>query len=120
MCVQLKIKQKTLATEAQIIRLERKRLKAQIRKSRNVNKVIDTINSLHWHNVDVVRVESRATHLARAFMKKTPYLVAEQGRIEGKEYQFWNTVVPKVTAMAKKYDSYHITENDVKNWIKGF
>ena len=71
----LRVKAKSLAAEARIIRHEEYRAK----------RIWDTetLNSLHSHRVKVVRHWSRITHLALAYLKGTPYLSVEQTTKEG-------------------------------------
>jgi hypothetical protein len=61
----LKVKIKSLAAEAKIIRLEEKKAKA--RKNR------DLIVNLREHRIHTVRKECRASHLAQGFLKGRPY-----------------------------------------------
>lgn len=96
MSTELKIKYLSLASEAQIIRLERRRLKAQNVKIRiakdkllsvdqtklNVLETqkqsnMQTMNRIQIHKIIVVRTEARSTHLARNFLKGTPYQKVE-------------------------------------------
>lgn len=117
MSIELKIKQKSLAEEARIIRLEKRKLKSLIRKNRTKYSY-DTINSISNHNTNVVRVEARATHLARAFIKGVPYYVVESGRRDTKEYEFRNIILPKVLSMVKRYKfkGWMVTEEDISSW----
>lgn len=100
--VKLKIKIKTLAEEARIIRKEEKRIKD----GKEENKY--HINDLHLHRVGVVRRCARETHLAYAYLRGFSYsdieksakrkpnwdavakMVAKYGTIEqNKEFQKW-------------------------------
>lgn len=86
MTIELKVKARTLAAEARIIRgyeramvkkhaamVERRRAKSEDEQA--------VINALHGHRVahlrnhrcTIVRREARSTHLARAFLKGMPY-----------------------------------------------
>lgn len=69
MSVELKIKAKSLADEARVIRAEEKKAKAK-RKT-------ETVNSLHHHRLQVVRPAARATHIARGYLAGTPYRLIE-------------------------------------------
>lgn len=83
MSLELKIKAATLAAEARIIR----RWEAAIRKEKNRQRVkfgapdqktIDKFLNLHEHRTFLVRQVARSTHLARMFLKGTPYKAAEK------------------------------------------
>ena len=82
----LKVKLKSLAAEAKIIRLEETRSRGGIR------------NGLHEHRVGIVRFESRHTHLAYAFLRGKEY---EQVEKTCKTPPDWR----RVYKMVKKYGS---------------
>ena len=65
MCVELKVKLKSLAEESRIIRNDERRLKAK----RNFQK----LNELHDHRVHVVRPVARATHIAYGLLRGLGY-----------------------------------------------
>lgn len=121
MSIELKIKAKTLAEEARIIRLEKKKLKARARKAakhnytKHANRQWNQLNLLHVHDINTVRLEARATHLARAYIKDTPYLKVEQSC---KQPTYRNTyVIPKAARMIQKYHDNKVTTEHVNNWI---
>lgn len=60
---QLRVKVKSLACEAAIIRLEEERAKARVR--------TETLNGLHWHRKEIVRTAAYETQLAYFLLKKT-------------------------------------------------
>lgn len=107
MSVQLKIKSKHLATEPAIIKHEIKR--------NGQNQSL--ANNLRQHLVDVVRPESRATHLARAFIAGRDYGEVERSRKIDNEYAFWFTVIPRVLKMVNKYHDRTVARKDIENWI---
>ena len=66
----LKVKIKSLAAEARIIRLEECRAKARNRK--------DLVVGLAGHRRGIVRTVSRSTHLAYRFLRGRPYRATER------------------------------------------
>lgn len=92
----LKVKVKSLADEARIIRKEEKRTHGQLQAE------------LHWHRISDVRSEARASYLAYGLVRGTPLDKIEKPNIERSE-RLWE----KVRAMVKKYgptDSGYRTE----------
>lgn len=102
MSVFLKVKQKSLAEEAKIIRLERRRAKARARWQKAHDKAdaaqitYANIERLVHHERTIVTRENRATHLARNFLRGTPYL-----KVEGKCYSQPNW--DKVASLISRY-----------------
>lgn len=100
MSVELKIKAKHLALEPAIIRKEEYKLTKQMEWFRqhhqvkhntddvSYSKLYDKRQSLYLHRIQDVRNESRATHLARAFIKGTPYKVVEKSTKESISYDY--------------------------------
>lgn len=86
MKVYLKVKIKSLAAEAHIIRREEKRHRGEVRAG------------LHFHRIGPVRNEARATLLAYGFLRGRPLALIEpkRGKMAG---WMWE----KVEAMVKKY-----------------
>lgn len=86
MSIELKIKAKTLAAEARIIRREEiKRKRAYHRGvaagyEEEAQRELSKLELIHDHRVRDVREEARQTHLARAFLKGTPYQKLEANR----------------------------------------
>ena len=84
MSIQLKVKEKSLAAEAKIIRQEELKAKKSARwcNERQLSEQAAHYEkdrlSLYEHRIDVVRFECRATSLARAYIKGTPYRAVEQ------------------------------------------
>lgn len=118
MSVELKIKSKHLALEPAIIRKEEKKLLKQIRS----NKCNDTLEafrkfeSLSIHRKWNVRNESRATHLARAFLSGRPYSEVEQKRKPENEYKFKMYIIPRIVKMVSKYGKEEYSEKFITEW----
>jgi hypothetical protein len=118
MSIELKIKAKHLALEPAIIRKEESKLKKQFswftQKHQITEKDINVICKEHpelqaivWkhislsnHRKTVVRNASRATHLARAYIKGTPYSRVEKTRKNEIDFK---VVLPEVFRMIAKY-----------------
>lgn len=149
MSIELKIKSKSLAAEAKIIRDEENKISKAIRRQMAYQAktgVLDpqpekwrvrSLNSIHLHRTLNVRHEARSTLLARAFLAGQRYRDVEQN------VKCWFTlrviIVPKVLVMVNKYRSirpelgerepnwpwqrksaeFHYTEQDILDWIKG-
>ena len=83
MSIQLKIKSKHLSEEAKIIRFEERKLLKQLNwlydhnMTDEANKIKFLLHDIKSHRRIDVRSENRATFLARAFIKGTPYSVVE-------------------------------------------
>lgn len=77
----LKVKIKTLAAEARIIRKE----ELAAKQARHYDK----LQSLHCHRVGDVRRASRHSHLAYGFLRQVPYLKMEQSC---RSQPHWETV----------------------------
>lgn len=92
--VYLKVKVKSLAEEAKIIRKEEKRAKR-----------LSIRIGLHDHRVGIVRYEARHANLAYSFLKGRSYAEIEGG---AKEAPDWN----KVRKMVEKYGSHCSWLND--------
>lgn len=95
----LKIKLKSLATEARIIRGEEVRIRNRARKRRAKGHVIDvtaTLDAMHYHRIKDVRREARATHLAYGFLRGRSYTTMEN---KASRTPDWS----RVEAMIKKY-----------------
>ena len=101
----LRVKLKSLAEESRIIRNEKNRLKNSKHPLRS-----KYINGLHWHRIDVVRVEARATLLAYQYLRGFPYSVCESNP---KHPPDWS----KVASMVRRYGG--IKDFDHKSWLRG-
>lgn len=114
MSIELKIKSKHLATEPAIIRHEERKLlkMARRREYNDTESVLSKYRSLSEHRKWVVRNESRATYLARAFLSGKPY-----SSVEKKVHQHSTLrthIVPRIVDMAMKYGP----ENIQKVWSR--
>lgn len=117
MSIELKIKSKHLSEEARIIRFEENKLLKNVQYRRRKHhetgtneeyKLCDDNDywnyvSLNRHRRDIVRLENRATFLARAYIAGIPYNTVEQKRNSDKEHEFQTYTLPKVFAMVVKY-----------------
>lgn len=90
----LKIKLKSLADEARIIRAEERKSRPDHRIS-SINSILD---ELRCHRIAVVRREARATNLAYAFIRGRKYKAVESKFHQGNTPD-WS----KVEAMVRKY-----------------
>jgi len=103
MSIELKIKSKHLATEPAIIRHEERKLlrMARRREYNDTESLLYKYRSLSEHRKWVVRNESRATYLARAFLSGKSY-----SSVEKKVHNYSTLrayVVPRVVDMVMKY-----------------
>lgn len=103
--IKLRIKAKTLAEEARIIRVEESKQRG------------DSRADLREHRRFTVSTEARATHLAISYIKGKPYIEVEPKRRLEKEWAFRARVLPKVTAMVKKYCFEKFSEEEIKNYL---
>lgn len=127
MSVELKIKAKHLALEPAIIRKEEKKLWDKFRKS-GEERPWDCKHGLkatllQSHRKNKVRLEARATHLARAFIKGMPYEVVEQNKPLAEYSYERGFVLGRIKAMVKKYhpDRFKIKSEDwdqkIDEWL---
>jgi len=103
----LRVKLKSLAEEARIIRVEEKRA--------NLARDYELQGCLRWHRIDIVRKASRETLLAYQYLRGIPYSVVEK---EGSEEPNWKSVL----SMIRRYGNYPLdrTEQpDIDRWVKG-
>lgn len=122
MSYELKIKAKSLAAEARIIREEEIKLKRKARYARErqntkaANHYERQRIALYDHRIDIVRWECRATHLARAFMKGYAYQDIERNaRIDP-----WTKgkLIGRVQKLLNKYHNKALTAEDVTAWFE--
>ena len=122
MSLELKIKSKHLTEEAKIIRFEEHKLLRQVRylhetqRDAEADKKFAQWSSLNVHRRHDVRIENRATFLARAFLAQKPYNYIEQKRSDDYEYYFQNLVLPRVVSMVNKYGKTAVDVNALKKW----
>ena len=118
MSIELKIKQKHLALEPKIIKHEEEKLKKQIKYTNATDfSLVWKLNSLTNHRKWNVRNESRATHLARAYLAGKPYTSVEKKRRD--DVMFTLYIVPRILAMVTKYGNRDQRKTDrdaILNW----
>lgn len=129
----LKIKIKTLAEEAKIIRLEelglkdkaqnwRMRRDGQLPLPNNTVTIVDcddmakminhTRQSIHEHRVLDVRSEARASQLAYAFLRGKDYLLTENN-IDGKHNDYKHSAVwRRVSEIVRRFSNLYSDENN--------
>jgi hypothetical protein len=125
MSIELKIKSKSLAEEAKIIRKEENIIRNQVvwlqgNSSSDIlliNKLRDKRASLTDHRKYDVRNENRATYLARAFLNGDEYSSVEQKRNPSKEFNFHLLVLKRVLTMVNKYGSKVYDMSDIRTWL---
>lgn len=110
MSLELKIKEKSLAAEAKIIKKEESKCLKSYRVTKNT-KYLKEYNNLYRHRIDVVRAICRATNLARAYIKGLPFVA-----VEGKK-PLHDVPINAILKMVQKYHDKNITYEDIKNWI---
>lgn len=95
----LRVKIKSLAEEARIIRQEEKRYRGDSSER----------GSLHWHRISIVRDESRAAQLAYAYLRRKPYRSVEQAAKKPVD-------VKRLTAIVKSFGGYS-SESGLDEWL---
>ena len=121
MSVELKVKVKSLAEEARIIRREEikakksKRWHAERQDPISAMKYSHARERLYEHRIDVVRFECRCAELARAFIKGTPYRKVERSTHDG-PYQR-GRIQGRVQKLLNKYHSKDVTPSMVEQWL---
>ena len=108
----LKIKLKSLAAEAKIIRLEEEKAWHSSRPE-----VRATREEMYQHRIGIVRYQSRATGLAYAFIRGRTYRDVEpRGQIPE---AYWNVIMKKsVLDMIHKYGSQKIPGELLDQWLR--
>lgn len=109
----LKVKSKTLAAEARIIRLERQKARAAWRRKRENTSAQSRMIGLDQHRRGVVRPEARATCLAYGFLKgRTAVQMEQTSYPQSAEYnkKLWD----KIEAMVMKYSEMDERETKQK------
>lgn len=121
--IELKIKSKSLAEEISIIRHEEQKLKRQIHwlkeHQQDASQQSHLRHMLNLHRRMDVRVESRATFLARAFLNGYRYDAVERARKAEKETEFVRDTVPKILKMVNKYggdENRSLKIDNIKEW----
>lgn len=82
----------------EVAKTEKKKAYAKAVRARD--EAMDLANHRRWD----VRNENRATFLARAFIKGTPYTKVEKKRARENESAFRCYILPRVASMVAKYD----------------
>lgn len=124
MSIELKVKAKHLAVEAQIIRFEEQKAKKQADWKRQRQQLpveeMKIFFNLKHHRIWDVRNEVRATQLARAFIAGNKYSNIESNRKPENEWKFKTAIIPRVTKMVQKYggrDNRNITKEQILDWV---
>lgn len=122
MSIELKIKSIHLSYEPAIIRKEEQKLKKQAKWEREHQQddfaTMYKFRSLNSHRRGIVRNESRATNLARAYLAGKEYNTVEYKRKSDKESIFNYSVLPRVLDMVNKYGNKKITKQELIDWSK--
>jgi len=142
MSIELTIKAKHLALEPAIIKHHENKIKKSLRRERQAYNL--DLQSFDWkdpiwkrhfdahaqlwklqkHRRYDVRLEARATHLARAFLDNMSYKAVEANRKRDikEDFEFRYIVIPRVIDMVNKYHNrqHHIVvkEDFVNRWNK--
>ena len=133
----LKMRAMLLAYEAKATRQQANRLLRRVSKlrARNADKennrppVDLTRHSLSFrayddHRRGTLRNESRAVHLARAFLRGHPYVKVEESRRADKERSFSSLVLPRLVSILHKETEFSRFDTvtlgrAVEKWIEG-
>ncbi len=110
----LKIKLKSLAAEAKIIRKEEKRAKSQ-----------SIRESLYRHRIDVVRYEARHTNIAYGFLRGRTYAQIETNpktppnwdKIRRMIEKYGTHIPPFWHNVIKDYEAYCLAKTDAKQHL---
>lgn len=117
--LKLKVKAKSLAEEAKIIRKEEIRIKnMKYFDEATQNERRRALYQLGSHRIWDVRNEARATHLARAYLRGKKYSntegnVSVEGHMNLRIY-----ILKRVLTMVQKYGDRKTTEAQVKEWLE--
>lgn len=121
MSVELKVKVKSLAAEAKIIRQE----EVKAKKSAQWNDVRQNIverckyedirENLYRHRIDVVRFECRCAELARAFINGVPYRTVERNTHDG-AYTM-GRIQGRVQKLVNKYGKTKVDAETIHDWM---
>lgn len=133
----LKIKAKTLATEARYIRKEEHKVLRHSRWLRNFEdtedarqQAYDRFWGLHSHRTNELRKEARATYLAYAFLRGVPYSQVEntadpQSWFLGKNgnqyivHPHLQETVNRISKMATKFGNQPVSTETINSWLLG-
>ena len=117
----LRVKIKSLAEEARIIRTEERRLLNRAARARDRQGLEDRLaamdterNGLYLHRVKDVRGEARAAHLAYAFVRGRPYAVVEPSGSSAVPFNRVADLIAKYGYIARA-----TATDKLKAWLKG-
>lgn len=127
----LKVKVKSLAAEARIIRKEENKAKASYRYLKNkqgceedYRKARATWEGLQHHRKVDVRQEARASQLAYAFIRNKAFKYVEASTQPYVKYSTFTYIKPelnwlsgRIAKMATKYGEKKVEAEDIKKWI---
>lgn len=119
MSLELKIKAKSLSAESQMIRKEELKLKRQARWHREQQdatkaaSIMRLHDALYRHRLDVVRTETRATQLARAYIAGRTYKSVEPNTRQ----PIPGYVLGRLEKLIKKYGQ-GASRDDIAQWIE--
>lgn len=119
---QLKVKTVSLADEGRTIhKMERKLLNKIKRVTNPIRKriLVNAHNSLRDHRLFVVRTESRATHLARAFLSGKAYSDVEHNASSNPQSAAAFRRAIKIIAKYGTHDNKSNTEEMFNKWVNG-
>jgi len=114
MSIELKIKAKSLAVEARYIRKEEVKQRNYgrylLRSQQPAQVPYHKFHKLREHRLEI-RAMSRATGLARAFIKGTPYVTVEKPKRGGPDK-------PSILRMVKRYGDAEVKMQAVTDWME--
>lgn len=130
----LKIKIKSLASEAQMIRQEEHKTRRNYQRIRDrqgleeaYDREVDTFWGLRLHRTGHVRQETRESLLAYAFIRGQSYRTAEatgepvQRFIWDYQHRthvpLYNFDLSNIARLASKYGEEQVTKEDIERWI---
>lgn len=124
---ELRIKRRTLAEEARIIRGYERKALAAARAANATNHADRAIiqyaryDSLRQHRIGVVRNAARLNHLAHAYLKGTPYAkVEDPKRIRNPLADLDRKVIAKTVEKFGGATELNVTYHSIELWMKGF
>lgn len=123
--IELKVKSKSLAEEAKIIKKEEHKAVTSAVWERdhlgNQEQTFwDKFKNLAHHRIYKVGIEARATFLARAYISGKKYEEVENaGRKVDKAKHFEDIILPKIVYMVNRYDPYTsgVDINTIREWV---
>lgn len=129
----LKVKIKSLAVEAKIIKLEERKAKQSYRYHKSCQgheeqyeTALDTFWGLRFHRKNEVGPEARASHLAYAFIRNRSYLSTEASPdlvgyllngIGIHHEGYYKNLLTRIARLATKYGLNEVSVDDIETWI---